>query len=90
MAEALTAASRVFIIGYSFPSTDHHLRTLFYQVRYRRERENKPKRYDEVFCCMLADGGQEEVFASADRFLPAERFHRHDQGFEDFVYKLIW
>jgi len=32
MADTLIAASRVFIIGYSFPSTDHHLRTLFYQV----------------------------------------------------------
>lgn len=82
MANALTAASRVFIIGYSFPSTDHHLRTLFYQVNHKRDFG----KYEEVHCCTRADGGQEKlVFANANRFFPAEKFHPHDRGFADFA-----
>jgi len=85
MADALAEASHVFIIGYSFPSTDHHLRTLFYQVYHRRERE-KSKKYDEVYCCTLANGWQEGlVFANANRFFPAKCFHPHDRGFEYFM-----
>jgi hypothetical protein len=86
MADALVGASRVFIIGYSFPSTDHHLRTLLYQVRHKRDSEKKPAKYDEVYCCTMANGGQEGlVLANASRFFPADCFHPHDRGFEDFV-----
>jgi hypothetical protein len=82
MADALVEASRVFIIGYSFPSTDHHLRTLFYQVNHNR----RYAEYDEVFCCTMANRGREgSVFANASRFFPAKCFHPHDRGFEDFV-----
>lgn len=82
MAEKLKAASHVFIIGYSFPSTDHHLRTLFYQVSHDR----RGKKYSEVHCCTRADGGQEGlVFGTANRFFHSERFHPHERGFKDFV-----
>ena len=87
MTDALVDASRVFVIGYSFPSTDHHLRTLFHQVRHTRDRQ-QTKEYDEVYCCTLANGGQEGlVFENANRFFPAKSFHPHDRGFEDFVRK---
>lgn len=79
MAEALVAASRVFIIGYSFPSTDHHLRTLFYQVNHERGGRN----YSEAHCCI--HGWQRDVFHSAERFFPADQFDPRDRGFEDFV-----
>jgi hypothetical protein len=83
MADALSSAYHVFIIGYSFPSTDHHFRTLLYQVNHRRKYN---KKYCKVFCCTRADGGQEGlVFANANRFFPAESFYPHDRGFEDFV-----
>ncbi len=82
MADTLIAASRVFIIGYSFPSTDHHLRTLFYQVSHER----RGKKYSEVHCCTRADGGQEGfVLGTAARFFPAECFHPHERGFKDLV-----
>lgn len=65
MADALNSAARVYIIGYSFPSTDHHLRTLFYQVNHKRG----GTKYREVHCCTWADGGQEGlVFGTAARF----------------------
>jgi len=86
MADALAEATEVFVIGCSFPSTDHHLRTLFYQVRHKRDSEKKSAKYDEVYCCTMANGGQEGlVFANASRFFPADCFHPHDRGFEDFV-----
>lgn len=81
MVDALQEASRVFIIGYSFSSTDHHLHTLFYQVNHRRQHA----KYDEVYSCTKADGQEGSVFARASRFLPAKCFHPHDRGFEDFV-----
>lgn len=80
MADALIAASRVFIIGYSFPSTDHHLRTLFYQVNH----ELGDKKYNEVRCCAGA-GGENKVFKTAKRFFPSEHFHPHKEDFKDFV-----
>lgn len=82
MADALNSAARVFIIGYSFPSTDHHLRTLFYQVNHERA----GTKYREVHCCTRADGGQEGlVFGNANRFFHSGCFHPHERGFEDFV-----
>jgi SIR2-like domain len=82
MAHALIDASRVFIIGYSFPSTDHHLRTLFYQVSHER----RGKKYSEGHCCTRADGGQQEfVFGTAARVCAVEWFHPHERGFKDFV-----
>lgn len=66
MIEALARASRVFVIGYSFPPTDLHLRTGFHLASYKRQ--FKP--IDEVYCCTKADGGEREVFANAKRFLP--------------------
>ena len=80
MADALIAASHVLIIGYSFPSTDHHLRTLFYQVNH----EIGDKEYSEVRCCAGA-GGTKKVFKAAKRFFPSEHFHPHKEDFEDFV-----
>lgn len=86
MADALVEASHVFIIGYSFPSTDYHLHTLFYQVHHKRYIEKKSAKYAKVYCCTMANGGQEgSVFANASRFFPADCFHPHDRGFEDFV-----
>ncbi|HWQ69046.1 MAG TPA: SIR2 family protein [Patescibacteria group bacterium] len=84
VADALVDADRVFIIGYSFPSTDHHFRTLLRLLNAKR----KWKKYEEVYCCTRADAGQEGlVFANANRFFPAdtENFHQHDRGFENFV-----
>ena len=63
MACALINASRVFIIGYSFPSTDHHLRTLFYQVNHKRaETKLEIVRYIAVYMdgnkrCSIAPNG---------------------------------
>jgi len=83
--DALADASRVFIIGYSFPATDHHLRTLFHQIRHTRDRK-KTTKYDKTYCCTLANGGQEgTVFTNANHFFPAKCFHPHDRGFEEFV-----
>lgn len=63
-------------------STDHHLRTLFYQVNHKRA----GTKYREVHCCTGAVKGQEgSVFETAKRFFPSERFQSHKQGFEDFV-----
>lgn len=78
---ALTSASRVFVIGYSFPPTDLHLRTCFLLAN----RQGKFKPYDEVYCCTKADGQEGLVFANANRFFPATNLHAHDRGFEDFV-----
>jgi SIR2-like domain len=91
MADALITASRVFIIGYSFPSTDHHLRTLFYQVNHNRA-ETKLK-YREVRCCtkVTADTRADEVdklFKTAERFFPpdtSDHFYSCKEGFKDFV-----
>lgn len=81
MIETLAEASRVFVIGYSFPPTDLHLRTCFHLASFKRQ--FKP--FDEVYCCTKADGGEGLVFANANRFLPSKCFHCHDRGFEDFV-----
>lgn len=81
MIETLAEASRVFVIGYSFPPTDLHLHTCFHLVN--RKRQFKP--FKEVSCCTKADGQEGSVFANANRFLPAECFHPHDRGFEDFA-----
>ncbi|MBI5136091.1 MAG: SRPBCC domain-containing protein [Nitrospirae bacterium] len=79
MADALEKASSVFIIGYSFPATDHHLRTLFLQVNRRRNYRN----YDKVFCCTAPGGGA--IFAEVNRFFPSDNLRLNDRGFEDFV-----
>jgi hypothetical protein len=92
MADALAEADRVFVIGYSFPSTDHHFRTLIRWVNHRRQY----KKYAHVYCCVgpaidtlkrpdCEEDGREQVFANARRFFPAVSFHPHGQGFEAFV-----
>ncbi|PWB82066.1 MAG: hypothetical protein C3F08_00555, partial [Candidatus Methylomirabilota bacterium] len=90
VADALVDADRVFTIGYSFPSTDHHFRTLLRLVNAKR----KWKNYEEVYCCTVADrekkdDGEKEktesVFKDAKLFFPAENFYPDDRGFEDFV-----
>jgi hypothetical protein len=81
IAKALKDASHVFIIGYSFPSTDHHLRTLFYQVNH--ERADMGLKYTEVHCCTR--GGTKRVFKTAKRFFSSERPYSYREGFEDFV-----
>ena len=94
MADALINASRVFIIGYSFPSTDHHLRTLFYRVNHKRA-ETKLK-YREVRCCTwvpknadrLARDEAKKLFEAAEGFFPTDtsrHFYKHKKGFKDFV-----
>lgn len=82
MARALVAAEEVFIIGYSFPSTDHHFRTLL-----RLANKMRTKVYDKVCCCTKAEGGLEgAVFANAVRFFPCEQGHHlSDAGFEAFA-----
>lgn len=78
---ATPETTQVFIIGYSFPPTDHHLRTFFYQLNHKRHF----KKYDQVYCCTWADGQEGFVFGNANQFFPAECFHPHDRGFEEFV-----
>lgn len=87
MSEALLSAKRVLVIGYSFPPTDQHIRTLLLQVNQERERRNGGgAMYDEVYCCTLANGGEEgRVFADVARFFPSRCFHPFDRGFEAFV-----
>jgi len=90
MADALINASRVFIIGYSFPSTDHHLRTLFYRVNHKRA-ETKLK-YREVRCCTwvpknAARDEAKKLFEAAEGFFPTDtsrHFYKH-KSFKDFV-----
>ena len=82
MRDALAEAERVFVIGYSFPETDHHVRTVLRLVNKSR---NKP--YEEVYCCTKAEGGLEKaVFDNVVRFFPCESdHHRSDAGFEVFA-----
>jgi hypothetical protein len=79
--DVLAAASRVFVIGYSFPPTDLHLRTLFRLVG----RKRNSKKFNEVFCCTKSDGQEGTIFESASRFLPAEFSYRRECGFDSFV-----
>ena len=78
--EALSNAKRIFVIGYSFPQTDLHLRTMFHLAAHKRQRQ-----YDEVICCTLADGQQGGVFGEVVRLLPSRSFRLCDKGFEAFV-----
>ena len=78
--EALSNAKRIFVIGYSFPQTDLHLRTMFHLAAHKRRRQ-----YDEVICCTLADGQQGGVFGEVARLLPSRSFRLCDKGFEAFV-----
>ncbi|MBI3025673.1 MAG: hypothetical protein HYY66_08385 [Candidatus Tectomicrobia bacterium] len=81
MFDALVQAKRVFVIGYSFPSTDHHLRTL---LRLVNERKNGG--YEEVHCCTMADGKEAEVFDGARKLFPcANEPHLDASGFGKFV-----
>lgn len=83
-ADVLVDADRVFIIGYSFPSTDHHFRTLLRLVNEKRGW----KKYGEVYCCTQKDRGQERlVLENAKLFFPTdtENFHPYDRGIKDFV-----
>jgi hypothetical protein len=80
--DALVEAERVFIIGYSFPDTDHHIRTVLRLVNGMR---NKP--YGEVYCCTMAEDGLErKVFENVVKFFPSDSdYHRSDAGFEVFA-----
>ena len=81
MFDALARAEIVFIIGYSFPSTDHHFRTLL-----RLANQRKQKVYEKVYCCTKTDSQVKHVFAEAERFFPCiNKLCRHDEGFEAFV-----
>lgn len=80
--DVLAATSRVFVIGYSFPPTDLHLRTLFHLVGLRR----KFKEFDKVFCCTKCDGQERRDFeTTVRRFLPAKDPQFNHDGFEAFV-----
>ena len=81
MVDVLAAASRVFVIGYSFPPTDLHLHTLFRLVG----RKRNFSKFNEVFCCTKSDGQEGTIFENAARFLPAESFHRRECGFDSFI-----
>lgn len=79
--DALHAASRVFVIGYSFPPTDLHLRTMFHLASRKREFQE----FDEVFLCTTTDGEEGRVFANAVRYLKAKSFHLCADGFDKFI-----
>ncbi|TAK01183.1 MAG: hypothetical protein EPO39_14640 [Candidatus Manganitrophaceae bacterium] len=90
MADVLAEANRVFIIGYSFPSTDHHFRTLMRQVNIKR----KCKEYKEVYCCTSAKMGEmeeqflaEQTIKNARLLFPTllSNFHDCKGGFNFFV-----
>lgn len=85
--QALAAASKVIVIGYSFPSTDHHLQTLCHLALRKREFQE----YSEVYCCTLADsqGGEGTVFSGVQRQFPATNHHLFANGFEEFV-SAVW
>jgi len=88
--DVLAAASRVFVIGYSFPPTDLHLHTLFRLVGRKRNFE----KFDEVFCCTKCDGQErtkndeqdrKDFETTVRRFLPAKDPHFSHDGFEALV-----
>lgn len=81
--DALHAASRVLVIGYSFPPTDLHLRTMFHLA----SRKRKFQKFKEVFCCTKADreGEEKPVFDNAAQYLKANSFHKCAEGFDNFV-----
>ncbi len=79
--EAVTAlehASEVIVVGYSFPSTDHHFKTLCHLAL--RRRNFQP--YSDVWCGTVANGGEGEVFAGVQRTLPAANYHLVTTGLE--------
>lgn len=75
---ALKDASEVIVVGYSFPSTDHHFKTLCHLAL--RRRNFQP--YSDVWCGTVANGGEGEVFAGVQRNLPAVNFHLVTNGLE--------
>jgi hypothetical protein len=79
--DALAAASRVVVIGYSFPATDLHLQTMFHLAL----RKRRYRRYDHVHCCTVADGREGLVVAGAARSLPATNAHFNSNGFDGLV-----
>ena len=80
--DVLAAASRVFVIGYSFPPTDLHLRTLFHLVG----RKRNFTKFNEVYCCTKGDGQDRSDFeTTVRRFLPANAPHFNYDGFEALV-----
>ena len=79
--DALAAASRVVVIGYSFPATDLHLQTMFHLAL----RKRRYRRYDHAHCCTVADGREGLVFAGAARYLPATNAHFNSNGFDGLV-----
>ena len=79
--DALAAASRVVVIGYSFPTTDLHLQTMFHLAL----RKRRYSRYDHVSCCTVADGREGLVFARAARYLPATNDHFNPNGYDGLV-----
>ena len=79
--DALVAASKVVVIGYSFPATDLHLQTMFHLAL----RKRRYRRYDHVHCCTVADGREGLVFAGAERYLPATNAHPNSNGFDGLV-----
>lgn len=83
MASALVKAERVFIIGYSFPSTDHHIRTLFRLVNKRKKLEEI--KYTDVYCCTKVDGREGFIFSDVVIFFPCMNGYKlNANGFESF------
>jgi hypothetical protein len=82
---ALAETSKVIVIGYSFPSTDHHLQTLCHLALRLRVREFR--QYSDVYGCTLADsqGGEGTVFSGLQRQFPAINSHLFANGFDGFV-----
>jgi hypothetical protein len=81
--QALVEASKVIVIGYSFPSTDHHLQTLCHLALRLREF----RQYSDVYGCTLVDGqgGEGTVFSGLQRQFPAINSHLSANGFDGFV-----
>lgn len=81
--QELKEASKVIVIGYSFPSTDHHLQTLCHLAFRKREFHE----YSDVYGCTLADGqgGEGAVFSGLQRQFPAINSHLFANGFDGFV-----
>lgn len=77
-ADVLAEASRVVIIGYSFPTTDQHLVTLFTEVNRRRRYQE----YERVVWCTLANGSEErKIVERANRLFPSQDFRSLGGGF---------
>lgn len=82
--DVLTSAKRLFFIGYSFPPTDHPVRTLLRLANSRRESP-----FDEIVLCTNKDEcGDGSPCHAAKQLFQAKKWKEwahFDEGFEEFV-----